>query len=280
MTARLQIVHTTRYLYSGRVRSSYNEARLTPQTTANQLTLESTVRIAPAATVLRFWDYWGTQVTAFDLHEPHERLEVVARSLVETSPAPEPASVVGWDVLRGDAVVDEHSELLAPTRYVPREPRLADVAAEVAAAPDPLAAVHVAAEAVAGHLKYVPGSTGVHTTAVEAWEAGSGVCQDFAHLALSLLRAAGVPARYVSGYLYPAADAAPGRTVVGESHAWVQAWVGDWVSADPTNGSPVGERHVLVATGRDYSDVSPLRGLYTGAGRSRLAVTVEMTKLR
>jgi transglutaminase-like putative cysteine protease len=280
VTARLRIVHTTRYLYGGKVLSSYNEARLTPQTTADQLTLESTVQIDPVATVQRYWDYWGTQVTAFDLHTPHDRLEVVARSTVETGPAHPPAEVFEWDLLRSDAVLDDYSELLAPTSYAPREPRLADVAAEVAAQPDPLAAVHAAADAVSGHLTYVSGATGVHTTAVQAWEAGAGVCQDFAHLALTLLRAAGIPARYVSGYLYPRKDAAPGSTVVGESHAWVQAWVGDWVSIDPTNRSEVGERHVLVATGRDYSDVSPLRGLYSGAGRSKLEVTVEMTRLR
>lgn len=280
MTTRLQVVHTTRYLYDGEVRSSYNEARLTPQTTADQLTLESTVRIDPPAAVLRYWDYWGTQVTAFDLHVPHDRLEVVARSTVETGAPGGPGEVVPWDVLRSGAVVEEHAELLAPTSYAPSEPRLADVAAEVAAAPDPLAAVHAAAEAVGGHLRYVSGSTGVHTTAVEAWEAGSGVCQDFAHLALTLLRAAGVPARYVSGYLHPVGDPQPGRTVVGESHAWVEAWVGDWVAVDPTNRSPVAERHVVVARGRDYADVAPLRGLYTGAARSELQVSVEITRLR
>ena len=280
MTARLQIVHTTRYLYDGLVSSSYNEARLTPQTTTDQLTLESTVRASPTATVQRYWDYWGTQVTAFDLHTPHDRLEVVASSLVETGPYVPPAEVFDWSLLRSPAVLDDYSEFLAPTSYTPTESRLADVAAEVAAQPDPLAAAEAAAQVVHGQLRYVSGTTGVHTTAVEAWESGSGVCQDFAHLTLTLLRSAGIPARYVSGYLYPVKDAEAGSTVVGESHAWVQAWVGDWVSIDPTNLSQVAERHVKVATGRDYSDVSPLRGLYTGAGRSKLEVTVEMTRLR
>jgi len=280
VTARLQIVHTTRYLYDGLVSSSYNEARLTPQTTTDQLTLESTVRASPTATVQRYWDYWGTQVTAFDLHTPHDRLEVVASSLVETGPYVPPAEVFDWSLLRSPAVLDDYSEFLAPTSYTPTESRLADVAAEVAAQPDPLAAAEAAAQVVHGQLRYVSGTTGVHTTAVEAWESGSGVCQDFAHLTLTLLRSAGIPARYVSGYLYPVKDAEAGSTVVGESHAWVQAWVGDWVSIDPTNLSQVAERHVKVATGRDYSDVSPLRGLYTGAGRSKLEVTVEMTRLR
>ena len=280
MTARLQIVHTTRYLYDGLVSSSYNEARLTPQTTTDQLTLESTVHASPTATVQRYWDYWGTQVTAFDLHTPHDRLEVVASSLVETGPYVPPAEVFDWELLRSPAVLDDYSEFLAPTPYTPTESRLADVAAEVAAQPDPLAAAEAAAQTVHGQLRYVSGTTGVHTTAVEAWESGSGVCQDFAHLTLTLLRSAGIPARYVSGYLYPVKDAEPGSTVVGESHAWVQAWVGDWVAIDPTNLSQVAERHVKVATGRDYSDVSPLRGLYTGAGRSKLEVTVQMTRLR
>lgn len=276
---RLEVVHTTRYLYDGLVLASYNEARLTPQTTPTQLTLESTLTIHPAANVLRYWDYWGSQVTAFDLHVPHDRLEVVARSVVETSPWEEPETVVAWDELRREDVRDRFAELLAPTAYTPAEPRLAEVAAEVAAAPDPLAAMHVASDAVGGHLRYVAGSTGVHTTAVEAWEAGEGVCQDFAHLMLTLLRAAGVPARYVSGYLHPADAPVLGETVVGESHAWVEAWAGEWVALDPTNRARVEERHVTVGSGRDYGDVAPLRGIFSGAGGSRLEVEVAITRV-
>ncbi|HEV7827123.1 MAG TPA: transglutaminase family protein [Mycobacteriales bacterium] len=281
MTARLEIRHTTRFTYRGpKVTSSYNEARLTPQTTGTQATLESAVTTRPAAaTTTRYRDYWGTLVTAFDLHEPHDHLEVLAHSLVETSPPPPLGQPIDWDALGG--VRDRYAELLATTAYAPtRTDDLAVAAEEVATSRTPLAAVHTAVDAVRDHLDYDTGSTGVRTTAVEAWEARSGVCQDFAHVTLALLRSAGIPARYVSGYLHPVLDAPVGTTVVGQSHAWVEAWVGEWTAVDPTNGSAVAERHVRVANGRDYADVSPLRGVYTGAAGSSLEVTVEVTRLR
>lgn len=286
MTARLEIRHRTLFAYRGpKVTSSYNEARLTPQTTATQTTLDSTVTTRPASAMTRYCDYWGTLVTAFDLHEPHDHLEVLAHSLVETSAPAPPVRVLGWTDLRTDAVRDRYAELLAATGYAPAigadaPEGLADIAGEIAAAPDPLAAVDATVEAVRGHLDYDTGSTGVRTTAGQAWEARSGVCQDFAHITLTLLRSAGLPARYVSGYLHPVPDAPVGKTVVGQSHAWAEAWVGEWVSVDPTNGATVGERHVRVASGRDYADVSPLRGVYTGAAGSCLEVTVEVTRLR
>ena len=128
-------------------------------------------------------------------------------------------------------------------------------------------------------MTYRPSATAVHTSAVEAWEVGEGVCQDFAHVGLVLLRAAGVPARYVSGYLHTQPDAPVGQVVTGESHAWVEAWVGDWVGYDPTAGDVPGERHVVVGYGRDYADVSPLRGIYSGGSVASLGVTVEVTRL-
>jgi transglutaminase-like putative cysteine protease len=284
MTARLQIRHTTRFTYEGaKVTASYNEARLTPQTTATQTALESAVTTHPAAHVTRYRDYWGTLVTAFDLHEPHDHLEVLASSVVETSGPPPVRTPLRWDDLREDSVRDRYAELLAPTAYAPvatAEAGLAELAAEVAGCPDPMSAVAATVEAVRGNLGYDSGSTGVRTTAVQAFQARSGVCQDFAHVALMLLRSAGVPSRYVSGYLHPVVEPAVGDTVVGQSHAWVEAWVGQWVAVDPTNGSPVAERHVRVASGRDYADVSPLRGVYTGAAGSTLDVTVEVTRLR
>ena len=111
-------------------------------------------------------------------------------------------------------------------------------------------------------------------------EAGRGVCQDFAHAAIAVLRCSGVPARYVSGYLHPKAEAAIGETVSGESHAWIEAWDGDtWVAHDPTNGRPAGRDHVLVATGRDYSDVAPVKGVIAGGGTSQMDAAVEITRL-
>ena len=108
---------------------------------------------------------------------------------------------------------------------------------------------------------------------------GEGVCQDMAHLTVSLLREVGLPARYVSGYVHPMAAAGPGDEMEGESHAWVEYWVGQWVGCDPTNLAQVGERHVVVAAGRDYGDVPPLKGIYRGAPNSRMQVTVTVTRL-
>ncbi len=143
----------------------------------------------------------------------------------------------------------------------------------------PVAAVHAASEWVHEHLTYQPGSTGVHTSALEAWEAGRGVCQDYVHLTLLLLREVGIPARSVSGYLLPKANAEVKQTVTGESHAWVEAWTGGWWGFDPTNLIEIGQRHVWVAGGRDYHDVPPLKGVYSGGTASALDVAVDMTRL-
>ena len=118
----------------------------------------------------------------------------------------------------------------------------------------------------------------MHSLATEAWNTKIGVCQDFAHVTLGALRAVGIPARYVSGYLHPAKEPKIGEKVVGESHAWVEWFSGDWYGYDPTNMLEIAERHVLIARGRDYRDVSPLRGVYAGAGANGVFVTVEITR--
>jgi len=140
-----------------------------------------------------------------------------------------------------------------------------------------------AAEAISArvheHVTYMPGATGVRTNAQEAWDKGQGVCQDMAQLTVALMRAAGLPARYVSGYLHPDPKAEPGSTAVGQSHAWVEYWAGEWTPLDPTSLAPVGERHVVVARGRDYGDVPPLKGIYHGPAGGDMTVTVEVTRL-
>jgi transglutaminase-like putative cysteine protease len=282
VSIRLRVVHTTAFTYGAPVTSSYNEARLTPQTTTTQTTLEAAVRTDPPSNVQRYHDYWGTEVTAFDLHRPHDRLEVVASSLVETAP-PAAGSMDGvtWTELAAKEVRDRFAELLAPTRSTTLDGGMLGQVSELTACPDPEAAVHAASALVGDHLTYRRGATGVATTAAEAWAEGSGVCQDFAHIMIALLRAAGIPARYVSGYLHPRREPVIGETVTGESHAWIEAWVGTWLAVDPTNGAPVGERHVLVGRARDYRDVSPVRGVFASAGgTSALRVAVEITRVR
>ena len=144
---------------------------------------------------------------------------------------------------------------------------------------DPADAVLAASRWVREHLTYQPGTTGAHTSAVEAWETRKGVCQDFVHLTLLLVREMGIPARYVSGYLLSRAETEVRQTVRGESHAWIEAWTGGWWGYDPTNDIEIGHRHVWVAVGRDYAGVSPIKGIYSGGKAAALEVSVDMTRL-
>ena len=281
MTWRIGIRHTTGYEYERPVTSSYNEARITPISSDRQLALEATVEVSPSASVYRYWDWWGTLVHAFDLHVPHDGLVVTGASVVETSePVPAPETAATWDDLAEPKIRDQFAELLSPSRYVPLDDDLVlAAAAGVGDGLTPLELCEAVVSAVRDRLRYERGATTVTSTAGDALRLGAGVCQDFTHLALALLRVRGVPTRYVSGYLHPSSDAAPGTTVAGQSHAWVEAWVGDWISFDPTNGGPVGERHVVVGRARDYADLAPLNGIFHGGPAKALGVSVELTRL-
>jgi transglutaminase-like putative cysteine protease len=277
---RIAVRHRTGYHYESPARASYNEVRMTPATVDGQHTLQSSVDTAPSAATYRYVDYWGTIVHAFDVHVPHTELVVTATSVVETAAARPAPPDLGWHDLDGRFRRDQFGELLAPSRYVVSEPDLEELGAQLAADHAPLEAGRRAVEWVNDQLRYVAGVTQVSTTSAEARAGGQGVCQDFAHVALALLRAAGLPARYVSGYLYPARDAVLDEPVGAESHAWVEFWAGDWVAADPSNLSQVADRHVLVARGRDYADVRPLTGIYSGKAARAFGVTVELTRVR
>ena len=277
---RMRIRHHTGFAYAGPVRSSYNEARLTPLTLPGQVTLDSRVEVTPTpANIARYWDYWGSHVVAFDVHEPHDELEVTGVSVVETSPPPELPDGVEWATLRSPEARDRWFELLLPTPLTELDVELEAAALAAAADREPVEAALAVMAWVRETVAYVRGATGVRTSAREAYEQRSGVCQDLAHLSAGMLRSLGVPARYVSGYVYPRRDAEVGVTVEGQSHSWVEVWLGRWVGFDPTHGIPVGSRHVLVARGRDYDDVPPLRGVYQGASSALLGVGVELTRL-
>ena len=280
MTWRIAIRHVTGYEYERSVTSSYNEARITPISNDRQLALESTVEVVPPAAVYRYWDWWGTLVHSFDLQEPHDELIITGTSVVETSGPPErPVTPASWEELASGRVRDQFSEVLSTSRYVPLHDSVADVAWALDRSLDPLETCDAIIDWVRSRLRYERGTTTVSTTAADALRIGSGVCQDFTHVALGLLRARGIPARYVSGYLHPSATAEPGQVLAGQSHAWVEAWVGDWLPFDPTNGSPVGERHVVVGRARDYADLAPLNGIFHGGPAKALGVTVELTRL-
>jgi transglutaminase-like putative cysteine protease len=276
---RLRIAHRTHVTYAGAARASYNEARMTPPTLSRQTTLTTRLGIDQAAPVWTYRDYWGTVVSAFDIQAPHAELTITASSVVETSPARPAAAPLAWPDLSAAASAGPLLEYLMPTRSTTVSATLAAAARRHAAGTDPVAAGEALAAWVRDRVAYVPGSTGVQTSAQEAWDQGQGVCQDMAHLTVAVLREAGLPARYVSGYLHPAADAEPGDEVTGQSHAWVEYWTGEWRACDPTNGAPVGARHVVVAAGRDYDDVPPLKGIYHGAPSRTMDVSVRLARL-
>ena len=277
---RLRITHRTHVTYHGSARASYNEARMSPPTLPRQTTLASRLTTDSQAPIWSYRDYWGTQVSAFDVMAPHEELVITATATVETSPAATPPPPLPWAELAPAAGGGQLLEYLMPTARTTVSAELAARAREqAAAAADPAQAAAAIATWVRDRVNYVPGSTGVQTSAQEAWDQGQGVCQDIAHLTVALLREAGVPARYVSGYLYPNADAQPGDEVTGQSHAWVEYWTGEWAACDPTNRADVGERHVVVAAGRDYADVPPLKGIYHGAPSSTMDVSVLLARL-
>ncbi|OBI89656.1 transglutaminase family protein [Mycobacterium sp. 1245805.9] len=276
---RLRVVHTTGYAYQSPVTASYNEARLTPRSDTRQNVILNRVETIPATRSHRYIDYWGTAVTAFDLHAPHTDLTVTSSSVVETERGDPAVAEVSWNDLRSEAVIDRFDELLRPTAHTPIGKRVASVAKKIAKSCDPAEAVVAAGKWVRSELDYLPGTTSVHSSGLDALTEGKGVCQDFVHLTLMLLRAMGIPGRYVSGYLHPKRHAVVGDTVDGRSHAWIQAWTGGWWNFDPTNDSEITEQYVSVGAGRDYTDVAPLKGIYSGEGATDLDVIVEVTRL-
>ncbi len=279
--SRIRIVHRTGFTYDEPATASYNEARMLPFSDGEQFVLQAGLDIRPGATQHSYLDYWGTRVSTFDVLTPHRELSVTATSLVEVHPAPPRRSELGWDELATAAhttVPLVEASTFSVATAPPRE--VAELAGEIAAQGAPVSETALEiCRSIGSSMEYMRGVTGVHSTAAEAWGERKGVCQDIAHVALGALRSVGIPARYVSGYLHPDADAAIGQTVVGESHAWVEWFAGDWHGYDPTNLAEVGELHVLVGRGRDYSDVAPLRGVYAGPSPSEVFVSVEVTRI-
>ena len=280
LTRRLKIVHRTGFRYNGTVAGSYNEARMTPLNTQAQTVLAARVTIDPVTWTFAYKDYWDTQVTAFDVLVPHSELAVVSSSTVEVHPPSTRVRGIGWEALSAAETTDSTSEFLPQTSSTTPHDEVQAMAVEAAGDLAPDGAARAVCERLRSEMEYVPGSTVVTTDAAEAWEDRKGVCQDFAHLTIGALRTLGIPARYVSGYLHPKAAAAIGETVQGESHAWIEWWAGDWVAYDPTSLRPAGQDHVVVARGRDYSDVTPLKGIFAGrTSSSELYVSVEVTRL-
>jgi len=274
----LRICHTTSFKYEKPAYQSQNEIRMRPLDWRRQRCLEFELVIEPQASIYQFTDYYGNHTHSISIYPPHETLTVCARSLVERDPEPseETERLAFGEFLTHDADrVSREFDFLSPSHHVPHSPSLRKFF--WMARPDPDEDVGEYTERIVRFIRdqfaYEPGVTVVHSTADEILRVGGGVCQDFAHLALGVLRLAGVPSRYVSGYLAPP-PGPPGIEQLGAqaSHAWIEAELPGlgWVGFDPTHGCRADERHIRVAVGRDYADVPPLRGVYRSQGATQI----------
>jgi transglutaminase-like putative cysteine protease len=289
VSARVEIVHRTGFRYAKPVVASYNEARMTPMTTPSQQTLQARVEVRPNSWETTYVDYWGTQVTAFEVLGPHDQLEVTARSVVELEDVPAFRGAaeltglgvgrLGWSDLASPAVRDEQVEMLLMTARTEPAPELAERIAGWRGSASPDEVARRVCDLVHDEVSYVPGSSEVRGTAAQAWSAGKGVCQDIGHVCVGAIRSLGIPARYVSGYFDPRRDPQPGEPATAQSHAWVEWWTGEWTGFDPTNAVRPDDRHVIVGRGRDYGDVTPLKGIYSGSSPSSLFVEVQIRRL-
>jgi transglutaminase-like putative cysteine protease len=225
---RLRIKHITGFHYGGDVTASYNEARMLPVSADGQLVLYSNLEILPISSQHTYVDYWGSRVASFEILTPHSELSLTATSLIEVRPRSHEDRKLSWDELTAE--IHSATEFVEQTRQTRRTDPPVEVIelaqAAVARTADPCQAALAICTAIGESVEYMQGVTGVHSTAAEAWAQRKGVCQDIAHLSLGALRAVGIPARYVSGYLHPKPNAGIGETVTGESHAWVEWFCG------------------------------------------------------
>jgi len=284
---RYTVEHETRYVYAAPVSQSWQLARLTPRTLPWQKLLSHSLQIDPPADERHDApDSFGNAVTHFGLHGAHRVLWVRMRCVVEVAnrPAPEPVPDEPWEVVRDRVRRDPHVDDLTaarmsePTPLVPpSEGARLYAVVSLAEGRDWLEAVSDLMHRIHKDFEFDAHATTVSTSVDEVLHQRRGVCQDFAHLMLACLRGHGLPARYVSGYLLT--EPPPGRPRlmgVDASHAWVAAYspAHGWVEFDPTNNIMVGEEHIVLAYGRDFSDVSPLRGVILGGGSHSVAVAV------
>jgi transglutaminase-like putative cysteine protease len=292
MKRRYRIRHETRYEYAADVVHSHHLLHLVPRPARYQECLEHEIDIVPAVhRRVNELDTFGNPMTRIELAKPHRELSVVSRMEIEVHPraAVHAPTTQAWEKLRDSFSYRgawPSRDQLEAARFRHESPHVrlkqafTDYSADCFRADDPIL---VCAETLTHKLhqgiKYAPGETTISTSAVEVLEKRRGVCQDFAHLMISCLRSRGLPARYVSGYLRTNAASAEGTAkLVGDaaSHAWVAVWSPPygWIELDPTNGCYAGTDHVAVAWGRDFGDVSPLRGVILGGAEHKLVVTV------
>ena len=279
---RYEIEHVSRYFYDIPVRHSVMSLCLMPRDDGGQRLLRFSISTDPPASMNSEADTYGNTKHVLNIHREHQFLEIATRSTVETTPPPDlPSSLApnAWEKICRDRESLAHWDFTHDSAFVRPSPALTDFVERVGIKPtkDPLESVSLLSDNIYHALQYVPGSTSAVSPIEHALESGQGVCQDYAHVMIAIARSWGVPTRYVSGYLYVAGkDGEQART--SASHAWVECLFPDlgWVGFDPTNHCLADQRHVRVAVGRDYQDVSPVRGVLRGGGGARMEVEVRM----
>jgi transglutaminase-like putative cysteine protease len=284
----LDIRHVTQHQYDASVREAVMEVWMQPQKGARQRLVSFEMETDPPAQLFSYADAFGNAVYHFDVPQPHQRLTIQVRAAVETQPAaPLPAGLdMGeWDRLRSDFVRGENFDFLRPHGFAVETEALrafvAEKQIEALRARDPLSAVRALNALIYEAFAYETGVTHAESPIDEALNARRGVCQDFAHIMITVCRAWGIPARYISGYLFNDRRAGD-RSDPDSTHAWVEVFLPStrWIGLDPTNNIEVGERHVAAAMGRDYGDVPPSRGVYKGDADGELAVAVSVRRAR
>jgi transglutaminase-like putative cysteine protease len=274
--------HVTKFTYDSPIRESVMEVRMQPRTEGTQRCVHFGLSTTPASRVLMHQDHGGNVVHHFNIPARHSRLSLKAEALVECAPAndlPERIDGDGWARLGQLTAGGEYWDMLTPSTYAAPTPLLLELAKELRLerGGDPLEMLRQLTASLFNAFAYEPQSTRVDSPIDDALKSRQGVCQDFAHVMIALVRTMGVPCRYVSGYLFHRADDRD-RSTDGATHAWAEALLPDlgWVGFDPTNNLIASDRHVRVAVGRDYDDVPPTRGVYQGTSgvRAELAVAV------
>jgi transglutaminase-like putative cysteine protease len=297
MKRRYRIRHETRYEYAADVVHSHQLLHLVPRPANYQECLEHDIQIVPTPNKrVDALDAFGNPMVRVEFAQPHRELAVISRMEIEVHPRP--AVLVEmtepWEKVR-DLFAYRGAwparDQLEAARFRHESPHVrvkqafTDWSADCFAAGQPLlACAEKLTDKLHAEIQYAPGETTISTSAVEVLETRRGVCQDFAHLMITCLRSRGLPARYVSGYLRTNSASKDGeKELVGDaaSHAWVAVWSPPygWIEFDPTNGCFAGTDHIAVAWGRDFGDVSPLRGVILGGGDHELKVTVRVEPL-
>jgi transglutaminase-like putative cysteine protease len=278
------IRHFTRYRYSRSVWQSMMEVRMHPRSEGNQRCFVFQLSVNPRARIFGYTDSYGNLVHHFDLPSRHGQLTIISDALVniEEQPSiPEDMEYEAWEELEDLVERKDYWDMLMPSYFARTSPELEKLAGEIGADErkrrSPLAFLRDIASGVHSSFKYVKKSTRVNSPIEDALQSRQGVCQDFAHIMIALVRNARIPCRYVSGYLYHSREA--DSVAEGATHAWVEALLPrlGWVGFDPTMNAIASEKHIRTAIGRDYADVPPTMGMMKGKADTQLQVRVRVT---